>query len=169
MSKKVEETFYISPEKESVCEYCGNVAELRPYGKDGANICYKCGMENYETTLEMMDKCAEGVKKVVLSDANNQFNDYTPEDKGLYLPFETHSIYITIDDKVYKLNKDFSKEEIKDIKEIPMPSRKNPCVLLHKSQFDFAKRYLLSSMSKQTAIIYNKMGFITDEELAGII
>lgn len=32
----------IDPEK---CEYCGKVAELRPYGLNGAKICYECGQK----------------------------------------------------------------------------------------------------------------------------
>jgi hypothetical protein len=27
------------------CEYCGKEAELRPYGKGGAKICFECGMK----------------------------------------------------------------------------------------------------------------------------
>jgi hypothetical protein len=44
------------------CEYCGTVAELRPYGKNGAKICFECGMkpENYETTLDAFQKVLSG-------------------------------------------------------------------------------------------------------------
>lgn len=27
------------------CEYCGKMEELRPYGINGANICFECGMK----------------------------------------------------------------------------------------------------------------------------
>jgi hypothetical protein len=27
------------------CDYCGKIDELRPYGKNGAKICYDCGMK----------------------------------------------------------------------------------------------------------------------------
>lgn len=27
------------------CEYCGEVHELRPYGKRGENICFSCAMK----------------------------------------------------------------------------------------------------------------------------
>ena len=42
----------IEPEPDGVCSYCGAIAETRPYGKDGAEICYDCGMkpENREQT-----------------------------------------------------------------------------------------------------------------------
>jgi hypothetical protein len=32
------------------CELCGKVAELRPYGPRGENICFTCGMKDEETT-----------------------------------------------------------------------------------------------------------------------
>lgn len=40
------------------CDYCGKVDELRPYGKNGANICHDCGMkpENKAETIANMDK-----------------------------------------------------------------------------------------------------------------
>jgi hypothetical protein len=30
----------------AICSICGETAELRPYGKDGAWICYSCMMED---------------------------------------------------------------------------------------------------------------------------
>lgn len=34
------------------CAYCSNYDELRPYGRNGAKICFDCGMkpENEKTT-----------------------------------------------------------------------------------------------------------------------
>lgn len=32
------------------CELCGKVAELRPYGPNGENICFQCGMKDEKTT-----------------------------------------------------------------------------------------------------------------------
>jgi hypothetical protein len=32
------------------CELCGKVEELRPYGPNGENICFDCGMKDEETT-----------------------------------------------------------------------------------------------------------------------
>ena len=31
------------------CSDCGEGAELRPYGKDGAWVCFNCGMKDEET------------------------------------------------------------------------------------------------------------------------
>ncbi|ALP91865.1 hypothetical protein ATN24_13965 [Clostridium butyricum] len=98
--------------------------------------------------------------------------NFIEKPKELYLPFETHSIYITLDDKkIYKLNEDFSKEEVK---EVPHPSKENPNIVMHKLQFDFAKDFLLNKenplkMSVKTARLYNKIGFISDLELAKFI
>lgn len=87
------------------------------------------------------------------------------------LPFETHTIYITLDDKkIYKLNEDFSKEEVK---EIPMQTRENPYMVIHKSQFDMAKNHLLNKenpkISIEKAKLYNKIGFLSDKELSSFI
>lgn len=34
----------IESEPEEICEYCGKIAETRPYGKNGARICFDCAM-----------------------------------------------------------------------------------------------------------------------------
>jgi len=92
--------------------------------------------------------------------------------KEMILPFKTHTIYITLDDnKIYKLNKDFSKEEVENI---PYPSRQNPTLLMHKFQFEMAKFYLLNKsnpfkISVEIAQTYNKIGFLSDNELADFI
>jgi pentose-5-phosphate-3-epimerase len=44
------------------CEYCGKVEELRPYGMNGAKICFDCGMkpENIEDTEKAFDDVLSG-------------------------------------------------------------------------------------------------------------
>lgn len=44
------------------CEYCGNVEELRPYGKNGAKICFDCGMkpENIRTSEAAFEAILSG-------------------------------------------------------------------------------------------------------------
>ena len=37
---------FISVEPAAVCDLCGKVAELRPYGPGGENVCFACGMKN---------------------------------------------------------------------------------------------------------------------------
>ena len=48
------------------CEYCGKVDELRPYGKNGAFICFECGMkpENKETTIKKYLSLLDSVPKI---------------------------------------------------------------------------------------------------------
>ena len=36
---------YIRP-SDGKCQDCGNVAELRPYGKGGKFVCFKCAMKD---------------------------------------------------------------------------------------------------------------------------
>ena len=50
-------------EKAQQCDYCGTIAELRPYGRNGAAICHPCAMkpENYETTKAMFEGRMNGV------------------------------------------------------------------------------------------------------------
>ena len=46
---------YISVEKDRCCEMCGKVDECRPYGPNGEQICFDCGMKDEETTRKKMD------------------------------------------------------------------------------------------------------------------
>lgn len=56
MSKVVNGIIIIEPEPDGKCEYCGEVSELRPYGKNGERICFHCGKKDPETTTRMMHK-----------------------------------------------------------------------------------------------------------------
>ena len=38
--------YVIESEEPQQCDYCGVIAELRPYGKNGAAICFDCGRKN---------------------------------------------------------------------------------------------------------------------------
>ena len=35
---------HISVGPEGTCELCGKIAETRPYGRCGENVCFECGM-----------------------------------------------------------------------------------------------------------------------------
>ena len=39
-------SYVIEAEDPQQCDYCGAIAELRPYGKNGAAICFDCGRKN---------------------------------------------------------------------------------------------------------------------------
>lgn len=42
----------ICSESEQMCQTCGVIAECRPYGKNGEQICFDCGMANEEETIK---------------------------------------------------------------------------------------------------------------------
>ena len=50
MTRWVGNVLVIEAEEDDKCEYCGKVAELRPDGKNGARICFECGMKDEEET-----------------------------------------------------------------------------------------------------------------------
>ena len=93
------------------------------------------------------------------------------------LPFQTHRIYITLEDNTfYELHSDYSKTVV-DWKEIEKEILNQyetthilpPFFVMHKSQFGYVKACAMSKsnpnrMSEETAEIYYKMGFITKEE-----
>ena len=44
----------VKPEDPDVCDLCGAVEELRPYGPRGASICYDCAMKDEKGTERRM-------------------------------------------------------------------------------------------------------------------
>ena len=53
MTFKADKTLFICEEPKARCEDCGNVDELRPYGKNGANVCFDCAMKDEANAAEM--------------------------------------------------------------------------------------------------------------------
>lgn len=51
MTKRIGNVLIIEPEPAQRCDECGKIDELRPYGKDGALICFECGQKNPCQTL----------------------------------------------------------------------------------------------------------------------
>lgn len=45
MSKNINGISVIEAEPDFVCFECGKIAETRPYGKGGTEICYDCGLK----------------------------------------------------------------------------------------------------------------------------
>jgi hypothetical protein len=45
----------IVDEPDKRCELCGQIGDCRPYGPNGEQICYDCGMKNPEVTERMMN------------------------------------------------------------------------------------------------------------------
>ena len=47
---------FIAPEEDQVCELCGIIEECRPYGPNGEQICFNCGMKDEDATRRQMAK-----------------------------------------------------------------------------------------------------------------
>lgn len=60
VSKRIGRLTIICEEKPQQCDYCGKIAELRPYGPKGEAICYECAMKDEATTERMMAKVLFG-------------------------------------------------------------------------------------------------------------
>lgn len=46
--------FFFKSEGNDVCELCGEVTELKPFGPNNKRICYNCGMKDREATEKRM-------------------------------------------------------------------------------------------------------------------
>ena len=46
----------IYQENPQQCDFCGQVAELRPYGPKGEVVCFPCGMKDEAAAKRQMDK-----------------------------------------------------------------------------------------------------------------
>jgi hypothetical protein len=68
MSHKDEKTgtFYIVEEPPGRCEICGAVEETRPYGPDGKEVCFTCGMKDEAETRRQFQKRISGTELVVV-------------------------------------------------------------------------------------------------------
>lgn len=53
---------FIAEEPDQVCELCGVIAECRPYGPNGEQVCFDCGMKDEETTRKRMAEYIFGEK-----------------------------------------------------------------------------------------------------------
>lgn len=62
MSRRIGDIAIIEPEPDFICALCGKIAETRPYGPNGEEICFECGMKDRETTDRMMGKVLFGDK-----------------------------------------------------------------------------------------------------------
>lgn len=53
--------FLIEAETNGECEICGAVAETRPYGPEGEEVCFTCGMKD-------PDAADRGIRKFVFGE-----------------------------------------------------------------------------------------------------
>ena len=49
-------------EPDGQCQLCGEIAETRPYGPNGQEICFECGMKDEATTKRQMGRFLFGDK-----------------------------------------------------------------------------------------------------------
>lgn len=52
---------FIAEESPQRCEMCGIIEETRPYGPNGEEICFDCGMKDEKTTTRKMEEYIFGV------------------------------------------------------------------------------------------------------------
>jgi hypothetical protein len=52
----------IAEEPPQVCEMCGIIDETRPYGPNGEEICFDCGMKDEATTKQRLEQYIFGDK-----------------------------------------------------------------------------------------------------------
>ena len=60
MTQRIGNTVIIQQEPDGMCELCGKVSELRPYGPNGERICFECGMKDEATTARQFGRLLEG-------------------------------------------------------------------------------------------------------------
>ena len=60
MSRNVNGVVIIEAEPDFICFQCGKVAETRPYGPNGEELCFECAMKDEATTTRMMNKVLFG-------------------------------------------------------------------------------------------------------------
>jgi len=56
MTRQVGNTLVIEAEPPAKCELCDKVAELRPYGPKGENICFACGKKDLQAAAKAFAK-----------------------------------------------------------------------------------------------------------------
>lgn len=47
---------YIAIDEDRRCQLCGTVAECRPYGPKGEQVCFDCGMKDKAAAKRAMNK-----------------------------------------------------------------------------------------------------------------
>lgn len=47
-------------EKPQQCDFCGKIAELRPYGPNGEIVCFQCAMKDEKAATQQFYRLLEG-------------------------------------------------------------------------------------------------------------
>lgn len=64
MTKRVGDIVLIESTGDATCSDCGKVDELRPYGKDGAWVCFDCMMKDEEEGKRQFNKLLDGERDI---------------------------------------------------------------------------------------------------------
>lgn len=66
MSHREENKFVIAPQPYELCELCNTMADCRPYGPGGKQVCFSCGIKNPEIALTAFKKmlCRVGLVEI---------------------------------------------------------------------------------------------------------
>jgi hypothetical protein len=60
MTRKVGNTIFIEPQEDAICEFCGKLSELRPYGPKNENICFDCAMKDEKSAATKFAEFCDG-------------------------------------------------------------------------------------------------------------
>ena len=71
MSERIGNVFVVQEEPTDMCEMCGKIAELRPYGPMGERICFECAMKDMATTCRRFDEMIDGVEVAMIVPKGN--------------------------------------------------------------------------------------------------
>lgn len=64
MTKRVGNIVIIEATEPAKCSDCGNVDELRPYGKNGAWVCFDCMMKDEAEAHRQFSKLLDGERDI---------------------------------------------------------------------------------------------------------
>ena len=51
---------FIAPEEDRLCQLCGQFEETRPYGPNGEQVCFDCGMKDPAAAVRAFRKYVMG-------------------------------------------------------------------------------------------------------------
>lgn len=73
MSHRIGNMIIIEATPPGQCDLCGAIAELRPYGPNGENICFACGEKNKVATEHQCLSRLLGMskKEIILATTDN--------------------------------------------------------------------------------------------------
>ena len=64
MTHREKDTVVIVATASAECTQCFEVKELRPYGKEGAYICFQCGMQDESEMREQLGRLLDGSRDI---------------------------------------------------------------------------------------------------------